>query len=52
MLHISEVLGGVSQVSLMMSGGPLAHDRMLRAIELLGSEVGPRVQAEAAQTFA
>jgi probable LLM family oxidoreductase len=52
MLHISEVLGGVSQVSLMMSGGPLAHDRMLRAIELLGCEVRPRVQAQAARTFA
>jgi hypothetical protein len=41
-------LGGVSQVSLMMSGGPLSHDKMLHAIALLGSEVRPRVQEEAA----
>lgn len=39
--HIDEVLGGVSGVSLMMSGGPLAHDKMLRAFTLLGSEVKP-----------
>jgi probable LLM family oxidoreductase len=46
--HINEVLGGVSQVSLMMSGGPLSPDKMLRAIALLGTEVRPRVQEEAA----
>lgn len=46
--HINDVLGGVSQVSLMMSGGPLSHDKMLRAIALLGNEVRPRVQEEVA----
>jgi probable LLM family oxidoreductase len=45
MRHIGEALGGVSQVSLMMSGGPLAHEKMLRAIELLGTEVKPRTEA-------
>ncbi len=45
MQHISDSLGGVSQVSLMMSGGPLAHDKMVRAIELLGTEVKPRLQS-------
>jgi alkanesulfonate monooxygenase SsuD/methylene tetrahydromethanopterin reductase-like flavin-dependent oxidoreductase (luciferase family) len=50
--HIGESLGGVSQVSIMMSGGPLAHDKMLRSIELLGTEVRPRVQTEAAVTVA
>jgi probable LLM family oxidoreductase len=45
MRHISESLGGVSQVSLMMSGGPLSHDKMLRAIELLGTEVKPLTEA-------
>lgn len=43
MQHICDSLGGVSQVSLMMSGGPLAHDKMLRAIELLGTEVKRRL---------
>jgi alkanesulfonate monooxygenase SsuD/methylene tetrahydromethanopterin reductase-like flavin-dependent oxidoreductase (luciferase family) len=47
MRHINDSLGGVSQVSLMMSGGPLSHDKMLRAIELLGAEVKPRVEAAA-----
>ena len=46
--HIDEVLGGVSQVSLMMSGGPLSHNKLLRSIELLGNEVHPRVQEESA----
>ena len=52
MWHISDSLGGVSQVSLMMSGGPLSHNKMLRAIALLGNEVRPRVQAEAAAAIA
>lgn len=39
--HIDQVLGGVSRVSLMMSGGPIPHDGMLRAIHLLGSQVKP-----------
>ena len=39
--HIDEALGGVSGVSLMMSGGPLAHSRMLHAFHLLGTEVKP-----------
>jgi probable LLM family oxidoreductase len=44
--HIDEALGGVSRVSLMMSGGPIAHEKMLRSIELLGTEVKPRTEAE------
>jgi probable LLM family oxidoreductase len=43
MRYIDRVLGGVSRISLMMSGGPLPHAKMLRAIELLGSEVSPLV---------
>ena len=39
--HIDEVLGGVSRVSLMMSGGPLPHAGMLRSIDLLGTAVKP-----------
>lgn len=44
--YISDSLGGVSRVTLMMSGGPISHDKMLRAIELLGTEVKPRVEDE------
>jgi probable LLM family oxidoreductase len=43
MRHIDEALGGVSQVAINLSGG-VAHASQLRAIELLGSEVRPRVQ--------
>ncbi len=42
--HIDEVLGGVSRVSLMMSGGPIPHAGMLRSIELLGTAVKPAVR--------
>lgn len=44
---VSDGLGGVSRFSFMMSGGPLPHDRMLRAIELLGAQVKPLVHASA-----
>jgi probable LLM family oxidoreductase len=42
--HINDALGGVSQVSVMMSGGVLSHEKMMRAMELLGTEVKPRVE--------
>ena len=35
---------GVSRITLMMSGGPLPHARMLHSIELLGAKVGPAVR--------
>ena len=39
--HIDKALGGVSGVSLMMSGGALPHAKMLNAYHLLGTKVGP-----------
>ncbi len=44
--HMDDVLGGVSRVSLMMSGGMLPHTRMMRAIELLGSAVKPALAGQ------
>jgi probable LLM family oxidoreductase len=41
----SDALGGVSRITLMMSGGPLPHAGMLQAIELLGTKVRPMVNA-------
>jgi probable LLM family oxidoreductase len=38
--RVNEVLGGVSRITLMMSGGPLPHAKMLHAINLLGTNVG------------
>ena len=44
--HIDEALGGVSRVSLMMSGGPIPHKTMLRSIDLLGTAVKPALAAD------
>ncbi len=44
--HIDEALGGVGRVSLMMSGGPIPHEGMLRSIDLLGKVVKPALAAE------
>jgi alkanesulfonate monooxygenase SsuD/methylene tetrahydromethanopterin reductase-like flavin-dependent oxidoreductase (luciferase family) len=41
--RISEQLGGVDRVSLQMTNTRLAHTDLLRGIELLGTEVAPRV---------
>ena len=43
MRRVSDGLGGVSRITLMMSGGSLPHARMLRAIELLGNAVAVQV---------
>jgi hypothetical protein len=45
MRYVDDVLGGIKGVSLMLSGGTLSHAKMMRAIELLGSKVSPRVNA-------
>jgi probable LLM family oxidoreductase len=45
--RVSDILGGVSRITLMMSGGPLPHARMLHAIELLGEQVGTHVRQPA-----
>jgi probable LLM family oxidoreductase len=45
MHDVSDALGGVERISLMMSGGPLPHANMLRCIDLLGNSVGKLLQA-------
>jgi len=47
MWHISDSLGGVERISLMMSGRPLPHEKLLHAIELLGTQVKPLVTGKA-----
>jgi probable LLM family oxidoreductase len=42
--HYDESLGGISRLSFQMSVAGLPHDRLMRAIQLLGSEVAPLVQ--------
>jgi len=51
MWHISDSLGGVERISLMMSGGPLPHAKLLRAIELLGTAVRPLVNPNASSAL-
>ena len=43
LVRISEQLGGVDRISLQMTNPRLAHADLLRGIELLGTEVAPRV---------
>jgi len=41
---VHEVLGGVSRLAFQMTNAVMPHDRMLHAIDLLGTQVRPRVQ--------
>jgi probable LLM family oxidoreductase len=43
LVRVSEQLGGVHRVALQMTNPRLAHADLLRGIELLGTEVAPRV---------
>jgi probable LLM family oxidoreductase len=43
-IHHSKALGGVSRVTFQMNAASLPHDKMLRAIELLGKRVAPAVR--------
>ena len=45
LVRISGQLGGVDRISLQMTNPRLAHADLLRGIELLGTEVVPRVAA-------
>ena len=41
--RVSDQLGGIDRLSLQMTNPRLAHADLLRGIELLGTEVAPRV---------
>jgi len=43
-LQVNEALGGISRLTFQMSVAALPHAKMLRAIELLGTEVVPMVR--------
>lgn len=43
--RVSDQLGGVDRVSLQMTNPRLAHQDLLRGIELLGTEVAPLVES-------
>src|SRR6202166_2039657 len=47
-LYVNEVLGGISRVTFQMGVSTLPHQKMLRAIEILGTRVVPILRAELA----
>ena len=42
-LYIDEALGGIARITLQMSVSTLEHEKMRRAIEVLGTQVKPLV---------
>jgi probable LLM family oxidoreductase len=44
MLYVDEVLGGLSRITFQMGVSTLPHQKMLRAIEILGTQVAPIVR--------
>jgi probable LLM family oxidoreductase len=49
-LQVNEALGGISRLTFQMSVAALPHAKMLRAVELLGTEVAPMVRATLASS--
>jgi probable LLM family oxidoreductase len=45
-LYVNEVLGGLSRITFQMGVSTLPHQTMLRAIEILGTQVAPIVRKE------
>ena len=43
-LYVNEALGGLSRITFQMGVSTLAHPKMLRAIEILGTQVAPIVR--------
>jgi probable LLM family oxidoreductase len=49
-LYVNEVLGGISRLTFQMGVATLPHQKMLRAIEILGTRVAPVVRKDLAAT--
>jgi alkanesulfonate monooxygenase SsuD/methylene tetrahydromethanopterin reductase-like flavin-dependent oxidoreductase (luciferase family) len=47
-LYVNEVLGGISRITFQMGVSTLPHQKMLRAIEILGTRIAPIVRKELA----
>jgi probable LLM family oxidoreductase len=52
LLYVNEALGGISRVTFQMGVSTLPHPKMLRAIEILGTQLAPLVRKELAVTAA
>ena len=46
-VHHSEALGGLSRVTFQMSAASLPHEKMMRAIDLIGARIIPALGAAA-----
>ena len=44
LIHHSEALGGVSRVTFQMNAASLPHEKLMSAIELIGTRVAPAVR--------
>jgi probable LLM family oxidoreductase len=51
-LYVNEALGGISRLTFQMGVSTLPHPKMLRAIEILGTQVAPQVRKALAVTAA
>jgi probable LLM family oxidoreductase len=51
-LYVNEALGGISRITFQMGVSTLPHQKMLRAIEILGTRVAPAVRRELAASAA
>ena len=44
LLHMNEAFGGISRITFQMSVAALRHDKLMRAIDLLGTRVAPIIR--------
>ena len=51
-LYVNDALGGISRITFQMGVSTLPHQKMLRAIEILGTRVAPIVRRELAVSLA
>ena len=51
-LHVNEALGGISRITFQMGVSTLPHQKMLRAIEILGTQVAPIVRRQLSASHA
>jgi hypothetical protein len=49
-LYVNDVLGGISRVTFQLGVSTLPHEKMLHAIEILGTRVAPIVRSELSVT--
>jgi len=45
-IYVNEVLGGLSRITFQMGVSALPHEKILRAVEILGTRVTPIVRKE------